>query len=131
MVWWSHTHPTGRPPPSTQGCADMRQKLSDRELLRRVIRQWDEAGHADNLDVATDPSTRATAAFLWGVAGALFVALTWTVFDTFSRAEQHRDDAARSTTHAPGTDHGVTKASGEGQDVGHAAQPDRPSEVRP
>lgn len=101
----------------------MRQKLSQREILRRAVAQYDAHGFVDE---PVMNSARRTAVFLWGmVAIALFAALTWLVFARFGRAEHDGDDAPRASLYAPGTKHGEAKfgADAEGNDVGHGAQP--------
>lgn len=94
----------------------MRQKLSDREILRRALEQY----HArEFVDEPAVESARATAGFLWVMVVALLAVCSWQAFEMFT-AEQHRDDAAGAAVHAPGAQHADAQAEGEGQDVGHA-----------
>ena len=91
-------------------------RLTDRELLARALKQWEDSGHVDD---ALDDSTRATARFLWIAVVLVLMALGLSIVDMGQRPKEHTD-------HAPGTGSDVespqlddAKAGREGKDVVH------------
>lgn len=103
----------------------MRRSMSQREVLRMVRNNW-------HRNAPFTESICSTAGFLWLlVVVMIFGSCVFGMMAGWPQAEHHADHRANAVVDRPGVQRDETRAGGEGQDVGHAAQPGLAPEVRP
>lgn len=98
----------------------MRRKLSQRQVLDMVVRNW-------HRNAPFSESIRSTAGFLWLLVLLLiFGSCAAGIVAGWPRpqGEQHADDGTGAVIDGPGSQRGESQVGGDGQDVGHGADVD-------